>query len=67
MSQATRRMLRQRVFRECDKEYAQFAKREPKHRLACMGMGPLTVRGWLAYFDALDVYDECKREAPRTP
>lgn len=56
MSQATRRMLRQRVFRQCEKEYAQFAKREPKHRLACMGMGPMSVRGWLEVFRVLDSY-----------
>lgn len=57
MSHATRRMLRQRVFAQCDKDMARFARREPKYRLACMGLGPMSVLGWLAYFDALDALD----------
>ena len=54
MSQATRRMLRQRVFKQCDKEAAEFHRRLPKYRHVTYGLGPMSCRGWLAVFDYYD-------------
>lgn len=67
MSQATRRMLAQRVMRQRDKLYAQFYRREPKYRLMCAGMGPMGVEGWLRFFDCIDAWEEHRETHRHVP
>ncbi len=65
MSGRKAREARQRnaFFAQRDRLYDEFRRREPKYRMQCMGLAPMGVDAWLAYFDALDA----TRTGPHNP